>query len=86
MDTQRLSYDELVVAENWLKAHGEGDSEPVEILSRALTHVRHLLKDNISRADLVKYLRIQMGIDPKSEKLGDQSPANQFPGSAIFRR
>lgn len=86
MDTQRLSYDELATAEQWL-AHPEAKNpEAIEILSRALIHLRHLLKDNISRADLVKYLRIQMGIDPKSEKLGDQPLANQFPGSAIFRR
>ena len=86
MIMQRFSYDDLVVAENWLKAHKQADSEPVEILSRALAHLRHLSKDNLSRADLAKYLRIQMGIDPKSEKLRDTLPTNQSPGSAIFRR
>lgn len=86
MNSHRLTHDDLTVVEHWLN-HAENISPPIaEILSRALTHLSHLLNQDMSRADLVKYLRMQMGIEPKSEKLGSTSSSNQSTGSAIFRR
>jgi hypothetical protein len=83
---ERLTFDDLAVAEAWLANRGKGDEPAVEILSNALSHLRNLMGQDLSRSDLVKYLRQQMGIEPKSEKLKESPPANQFPGSAIFRR
>ena len=86
MNFQRLTHDELAVAERWLDGPHVDCPEATEILSRALLHLRRLLNQDMSRADLVKYLRIQMGIEPKSEQLGGTPPSNHSPGSAIFRR
>ena len=86
MNSQRLTRDELVVVEQWLSSADNISPSIAEILTRALTHLNHLLNQDMSRADLVKYLRIQMGIEPKSEQLGGVPPSKHSPGSAIFRR
>jgi uncharacterized glyoxalase superfamily metalloenzyme YdcJ len=83
---ERLTFDELAVAEAWLANKSGDEKSAMEILNKALSHLRHLMKQDLSRSDLVKYLRQQMGIEPKSEKLKESPPSNQFPGSAIFRR
>ena len=86
MNSQRLTHDELAVVEQWL-SHADNISPSItEILTRAITHLSHLLNQDMSRADLVKYLRIQMGIEPKSEQLRGVPPSNHSAGSAIFRR
>lgn len=86
MSVERLTFDELIVAEAWLTDKSGDEDRAMEIINKAISHLRHLMKQDLSKAELVRYLRQQMGIEPKSEKLKDPLPANQSPGSAIFRR
>ena len=86
MTSRQLSYDDLLLAEDCLTHLPEKDSDGVQISILALQHLKQLMKQDLSRNELVKYLRLQMGIDPKSEKLKDNPLSNQLPGSAIFRR
>ena len=86
MTSHQLSYDDILVAEGWLGNPSEMNIEAVRISRLALQHLKQLMKQDLSRADLVKYLRLQMGIEPKTEKLRDNPLSKQLPGSAIFRR
>ena len=87
MSTSQLTVDDIHIAEAWLSnLPDSADAEARAIVDRSLKIVRGLLGRELSRKDLVTYLRMQMGIIPKSETLPKAPPANQFPGSAIFRR
>ncbi|MBC7659235.1 MAG: hypothetical protein H7249_05955 [Chitinophagaceae bacterium] len=86
MNSHQLSYDDLVLAEEWLNDPSKINEQAVHTFRAVLIHLKTLMGKEQSRSDLVKYLRLQMGIDPKSEKLKDPPNSNQLPGSAIFRR
>lgn len=87
MKSHQLSYDDLVFAEAWLNDPSKINDEAIFHTFRSLiSHIKTLMGKDQSRSDLIKYLRLQMGIDPKSEKLKDSPSSKQFPGSAIFRR
>ena len=86
MGSHQLTRDDIALAEKWLNDPSAPNDDIVRIFGLAMQHLKELMNKDLSRADLVKYLRLQMGIEPKSEKLKDQSPSKQFPGSAIFRR
>lgn len=68
---ERLTFDELIVAEAWLTDKSGDEDRAMEIINKAISHLRHLMKQDLSKAELVRYLRQQMGIEPKSEKLKD---------------
>lgn len=86
MKSHQLSYDDLVLAEQWLADPSKNDKHAVHTVRAMISHLKVLMGKDQSRNDLVKYLRLQMGIDPKSEKLKDPPNSNQRPESAIFRR
>jgi hypothetical protein len=86
MSSSQLTLDDVVIAQSWLRNPDLANSEALAILDRSLQHLRVLLGKDLTRKDLVTYLRMQMGILSKSEKLPKESPSNQFPGAAIFRR
>lgn len=86
MKSHQLSYDDLVLAEEWLDDPSKLNEEAIHTFRAVLIHLKTLMGKDQSRSDLVKYLRIQMGIDPKSEKLKDPPNSNQRPESAIIRR
>ncbi len=86
MSTSQLTVDDIRIAEAWLDNPDPDNTEARIIIDRALKIVHGLLGKELSRKDLVTYLRMQMGIIPKSETLPKAPPSNQFPGSAIFRR
>jgi len=86
MSSNQLSLEEVHVAEAWLRSTDAVDDDVADTLNRSLKVVRTLLAKELSQKDLLTYLRLQMGILPKSEKLSKEQLAKQFPGSAIFRR
>lgn len=86
MSSSQLTLDEIVLARSWLREPDLSNMEALAIVERALVHLRILLGKDLSRKDLVTYLQMQMGVIPKSEKLPKDSPSNQSPGAAIFRR
>ena len=63
---ERLTFDELIVAEAWLTDKSGDEDRAMEIINKAISHLRHLMKQDLSKAELVRYLRQQMGIEPKS--------------------
>lgn len=87
MSSSQLTVEDIYIAESWLKNLPDAnDAEPRAVVNRLLKIGLDLTSKDLSRKDLVTYLRMQMGIIPKSEKLPKDPPSNQRPGAAIFRR
>jgi hypothetical protein len=70
-----VTIEELYGLEQWAKANA--DSSPqFDVAVRAATRLRDLMTQELSQKNLLKYLRQQTGIIPKSER-GSNSLAKQ---------
>lgn len=79
----QVSLEELYSLEAWAKDNVQVSPE-FEIALKALSFLRHLMSEDLSKKDLLKYLHQQMGISPKSER-GSSLTSKQHGGSAIPR-
>lgn len=86
MNSPPLTVEDIYIAKAWLKDPDPTNIEARATVDRALEVLRILLGKDLTRKNLVTYLRMHMGIIPKSEQLPKDPPANQRPGAAIFRR
>lgn len=62
--SSKISLDELVSFEQWAKSNL---NPQIEVALRAINCLRDLMSQELSNKQLLRYLRQQMGISPKSE-------------------
>ena len=79
----RVSLEELYSLEAWAKDNIQSAPQ-FEIALRTSSSLRNLMSQDLSKKDLLNYMRQQMGIAPKSER-GRSILSNQHGESGIPR-